>query len=229
MNAASPGVVAAFQPNNYYPSHERYMEAIAAAMREEYEAIVAAGFVLQIDCPDLAMARHTGYQNLSEAEFVRRAAYHVEALNEALLNVPAESVRMHVCWGNYEGPHDHDIALEKILSVVLRAKPAGILFEASNPRHIHEFEIWQNAPLPDNKVLIPGLITSTSNYVEHPEWVARRLVQLANSIGRERVMAGTDCGFGTFAGIGKIDPAIAYKKLSALVAGAALASQRLWH
>ena len=228
MNAASPGVVSAFQRNAFYPTHERYVEAIAAAMQDEYEAIVAAGFVLQIDCPDLAMARHTGFQDLPEREFLKRAEHQVEALNHALRNIPAESLRMHVCWGNYEGPHDHDIPLERILPIVLRARPAAILFEAANPRHAHEWSAWRDARLPGDKILVPGLISSTSNYVEHPEWVAQRLCLFADLVGRERVIAGTDCGFGTFAGIGKIDPEIAWLKLRALVDGAALASQRLW-
>ena len=228
MNAASPGVVAAFQPNAFYASHEAYLEAIAAAMREEYEAIVAAGFVLQLDCPDLAMARHTGFQKLSEAEFLRRAEQHIEALNQALRNVPATSVRMHVCWGNYEGPHDHDIALERILPLVLKAKPSAILFEAANPRHAHEWTVWRDARIPADKILVPGCLTSTSNYVEHPEWVAQRICQFADIVGRERVIAGTDCGFGTFAGIGKMDPEISYRKLESLVEGAARASRRLW-
>jgi len=228
MNAASPGVVSAFQRNAFYPTHERYVEAIAAAMQEEYEAIVAAGFVLQIDCPDLAMARHTGFQDLPEREFLKRTEHQVEALNHALRNIPAESLRMHVCWGNYEGPHDHDIPLERILPIVLRARPAAILFEAANPRHAHEWSAWRDARLPEDKILVPGLISSTSNYVEHPEWVAERLCLFADLVGRERVIAGTDCGFGTFAGIGKIDPEIAWLKLRALVDGAALASQRLW-
>jgi 5-methyltetrahydropteroyltriglutamate--homocysteine methyltransferase len=228
MNAASPGVVAAFQPNQFYPSHERYIEAIAAAMREEYEAIVAAGFVLQIDCPDLAMARHTGFQQLTESEFLRRSELHVEALNEALRNVPAERLRMHLCWGNYEGPHTHDIALEKVLPAVLRAKPAAILFEASNPRHAHEWSVWRDATIPEDKILVPGLLTSTSNYVEHPELIAQRICQFAGIVGRERVLAGTDCGFGTFAGIGKMDGEISWLKLQSLAAGARLASGRLW-
>jgi 5-methyltetrahydropteroyltriglutamate--homocysteine methyltransferase len=228
LNAASPGVVSAFQPNTYYPSHEKYVEAIGEAMRVEYEAIVAAGLLLQLDCPDLAMARHTGFQDLSEAEFLRRAAHQVEVLNHALRNIPSESLRMHVCWGNYEGPHDHDIPLEKVLGIILRAKPAGIAFEASNPRHAHEWKVWQSADIPEDKVLIPGLLTSTSNYVEHPELVAQRLELFAAIVGRERVIAGTDCGFGTFAGIGKMDAGISYKKLAALVEGAALASRRLW-
>jgi 5-methyltetrahydropteroyltriglutamate--homocysteine methyltransferase len=228
MNAASPGVISAFQSNRYYPSHEAYVDAIVTAMKPEYDAIVAAGFVLQIDCPDLAMARHTGFQELSEAEFLKRAAYQVEALNHAVRDIPADRMRMHVCWGNYEGPHDCDIALEKILALVLKAKPAGILFEAANPRHRHELDVWQSAKLPDDKVLIPGCISSTSNYVEHPRLIAQQLTQYADFVGRERVLAGTDCGFGTFAGYSRVDPAIAYKKLGALAEGAALASARLW-
>jgi 5-methyltetrahydropteroyltriglutamate--homocysteine methyltransferase len=228
MNAASPGVVSSFQSNRYYPSHEAYVDAIATAMRPEYEAIVAAGFVLQLDCPDLAMARHTGFQELSEGEFLARAAYQVEALNRAVVNIPAESMRMHICWGNYEGPHDHDIDLVKILDIVLRAKPAGILFEAANPRHRHEWAVWREAVLPEDKILIPGCIDSTYNYVEHPELVAQQIRQFADIVGRERVIAGTDCGFGTFAGLWRVDPTIAYKKLAALVEGAAVASRRLW-
>jgi 5-methyltetrahydropteroyltriglutamate--homocysteine methyltransferase len=228
MNAASPGVVAAFQPNEYYPTHEAYVEAIANAMREEYEAIAAAGLVLQIDCPDLAMAHHTGFQDLSEEQFLRRAHFHVEALNEALRNVPAGQLRMHVCWGNYEGPHDHDIDVAKILPIIFRAKPSAILFEAANPRHAHEWLTWSRAPIPDDKVLVPGLLTSTSNYVEHPELIAQRICVFADIVGRERVLAGTDCGFGTFAGIGKMDAQISYAKLASLAQGARRASERLW-
>jgi 5-methyltetrahydropteroyltriglutamate--homocysteine methyltransferase len=228
LNAASPGVVAAFQPNRFYPTHGAYIEAIAAAMQEEYEAIAAAGFDLQLDCPDLAMARHTGFQDLTEAQFLARAAEQVEVMNHALRNIEPARLRMHVCWGNYEGPHDHDIALEKILPIVLAARPAQILFEASNPRHAHEWAVWQAARIPDDKILVPGLLTSTSNYVEHPELVAQRIGQFADIVGRERVLAGTDCGFGTFAGIGKMDPEISWRKLAALVEGAARASERLW-
>jgi 5-methyltetrahydropteroyltriglutamate--homocysteine methyltransferase len=228
LNAASPGVVSAFQPNTYYPSHEKYVEAIGEAMRTEYEAIVAGGLLLQLDCPDLAMARHTGFQELSEEEFLRRAEHQVEVMNHALRNIPAQSLRMHVCWGNYEGPHDHDIPLEKVLGTLLRAKPSAIAFEAANPRHAHEWTVWKSAAVPDDKILIPGLLTSTSNYVEHPELVAQRIELFADIVGRERVIAGTDCGFGTFAGIGKMDADISYKKLAALVEGAALASRRLW-
>jgi 5-methyltetrahydropteroyltriglutamate--homocysteine methyltransferase len=228
MNAASPGVISAFQSNRYYPSHEAYVDAIAAAMKREYDAIAAAGLILQLDCPDLAMARHTGFQELDEAEFLARAEYQVEALNHAVRDIPADRMRMHICWGNYEGPHDHDIPLEKILGLVLKAKPAGILFEAANPRHRHEWVVWRNAKLPDDKVLIPGCISSTSNYVEHPRLVAEQLCQYADIVGRERVIAGADCGFGSFAGYSRVDPAIAYKKLRALAEGAALATERLW-
>ncbi len=228
MNAASPGVVAAFQTNDYYPTHEAYVEAIASAMREEYEAIAAAGFVLQIDCPDLAMARHTGFQDLTEDEFLRRAQFHVEALNEALRNIPASQLRMHVCWGNYEGPHDHDIDVAKVLPIILKGKPSAILFEAANPRHAHEWLTWKQARIPEDKVLVPGLLTSTSNYVEHPELIAQRIEVFAGIVGRERVLAGSDCGFGTFAGIGKMDAEISYAKLAALAEGARRASRRLW-
>jgi len=228
MNSASPGLVSAFQPNAYYPTHEAYVEAIGAAMQEEYRAIVAAGFLLQLDCPDLAMAKHTGFQDLSEAEFLKRAAFHVEVLNHALEGIPADAVRMHICWGNYEGPHDHDIAVEKIMGIVLKAKPRAILFEAANPRHEHEWTAWRDAKLPEDKVLIPGVITSTSNYVEHPLLVAQRIGRYADIVGRERVIAGTDCGFGTFAGFGKMDPEISWKKLAAMVEGARIASKRLW-
>ncbi len=228
LNSASPGLVSAFQPNMHYKTHEAYIEAIAAAMREEYKAIVDAGFLLQLDCPDLAMAKHTGFQDLSETDFLKRAAFHVEAMNHALEGIPAEKLRMHICWGNYEGPHDHDIGVEKVMAIVLRAKPAGILFEAANPRHEHEWAVWSEADIPDDKVLIPGFITSTSNYVEHPELVAQRIERYAGIVGRERVIAGTDCGFGTFAGFGKMDPAISWKKLAALSEGAKIASKRLW-
>ncbi len=228
LTAASPGVISAFQPNQYYPTHEAYVEAIADAMREEYEAIVAAGFILQIDCPDLAMARHTGFQDLSEPEFLARAEHQVEALNHALANVPAEAVRMHICWGNYEGPHDFDIELKRVLSIVLRAKPQAISFEAANPRHEHEWIVWRDAKLTQDKLLIPGVIDTSTNFVEHPELVAQRIERFAGIVGREQVIAGSDCGFGTFVGYGKLDPEVSYKKLAAMVQGAALASSRLW-
>ena len=228
LNAASPGVVAAFMPNAHYPSHEAYIEALADALRTEYEAIVAAGFLLQVDCPDLAMARHTAFQDLDERAFLARAAFHVEALNHALARVPRERVRAHVCWGNYEGPHDYDIELTRILPAVLKLNVGAISFEAANPRHEHEWLVWRDARLPQDLLLIPGVLDSCSNYVEHPELVAQRVERFAAIVGRERVLAGSDCGFGTFAGYGKVDGAIAFKKLRALAQGAAIASQRLW-
>lgn len=228
MTAASPGVIAAFQPNAWYPSHEAYLEAIAEAMREEYEAIVAAGFTLQLDCPDLAMARHTGFQDLDDEQFLRQAAQQVEALNHAVARIPAERMRMHICWGNYEGPHDFDIPLDRIIDIVLRARPRAIAFEAANPRHEHEWVVWRDAKLADDRVLIPGLIDTCSNYIEHPELVAQRIERYATIVGRDRVVAGTDCGFGTFAGYGKLDPEVSWKKLRALREGADIATRRLW-
>jgi 5-methyltetrahydropteroyltriglutamate--homocysteine methyltransferase len=228
MTAASPGLVPVFQTNRHYPSHEAYVEAIAAAMQDEYEAIVNAGFVLQLDCPDLAMARHTSFQELGEAEFLKRAAFHVDVLNNALRNVPADRARIHICWGNYEGPHDHDIDFAKVAPILVRAKPMALVVEAANPRHAHEWTVWQDAKLPDDKILIPGVLDTSTNYVEHPDLVAQRICQFADIVGRERVIAGTDCGFGTFAGYGKIDPEISFKKLGAMVEGAAIASKRLW-
>lgn len=228
LNAASPGVVASFLPNQYYPSHESYVAAVAEAMREEYEAIVGAGFVLQIDCPDLAMSRHATFQDLSEADFLKRAQFHVEALNHAVAKIPADMLRVHICWGNYEGPHNYDIDLAKILRIVLGVNAMGLSLEAANPRHEHEWALWQEIELPTDKVLLPGVIDTSTNYVEHPDLVTQRIVRFANLVGRERVMASTDCGFGTSAGYGKIDPEIAYLKLGALVAGAAKASHELW-
>jgi 5-methyltetrahydropteroyltriglutamate--homocysteine methyltransferase len=227
MTAASPGVITSFQLNRYYPSHDAYLEAIAEAMRFEYEAIVGAGFILQLDCPDLAMSRHTTFQDQTDQEFLAQAERHVEALNHALASIPAQAVRMHLCWGNYEGPHDHDIALERILPIVLKAKPQAIVFEAANPRHQHEWAVWRDATIPEDKVLVPGVIDTSTNYVEHPELVAQRIGTYAAIVGRERVIAGTDCGFGTFAGHGKVDPVIAFRKLRALAEGAAIASARL--
>jgi 5-methyltetrahydropteroyltriglutamate--homocysteine methyltransferase len=228
MTTASPGLVSAFQPNEYYHSHDEYIEAVAAAMETEYEAIHRAGFVMQLDCPDLAMAHHTGFQDLSEEDFLNRAERHIEVLNHAVRNIPADAMRLHICWGNYEGPHDHDIPLAKVAPILLKAKPAALVIEAANPRHEHEWSLWRDLKLPRDKLLIAGVIDTSTNYVEHPELVAERLVRLANLVGRERVIAGTDCGFGTFAGYGKIDPAIAFKKLRAMVEGAAIASERLW-
>jgi 5-methyltetrahydropteroyltriglutamate--homocysteine methyltransferase len=228
MNAASPGLITAFQPNAWYKTHEEYVWALAEVMHEEYEAIVGAGLVVQLDCPDLAMARHIGFQDLTEQAFLKQAEAHVEAMNHALRNVPAEMARYHICWGNYEGPHDHDIPVEKIMSIILKAKPQGILFEAANARHQHEWVVWRDAKLPEDKILIPGTLDSCSNYVEHPELVAQLIERFAEIVGRERVIAGTDCGFGTFAGYGKMDMEISYKKLRSLAEGAAIASSRLW-
>ena len=228
MNAASPGVIALFQPNDYYRTQDEYLEALAAALQVEYESIVGAGIVLQIDAPDLAMGRHTMYRDRSLEEFERLAARHIEVLNYALRNVPAERARMHVCWGNYEGPHHYDVPMARLLPIVLKAKPQGLLFEAANPRHAHEWAVFKGAAIPEDKILIPGMLTTTTNYIEHPELVAERLERFARIVGRERVMAGTDCGFGTFAGFGPIEPDIAYLKLKSLVEGARLASRRLW-
>jgi 5-methyltetrahydropteroyltriglutamate--homocysteine methyltransferase len=231
MNAASPGLITAFQVNRHYPSHEAYLADLVDAMREEYETIVAAGFDLQLDCPDLAMSRHTGYQEASEEEFLKIAAANVEALNAATANIPADRMRMHICWGNYEGPHDHDIPLEKVIDIVLAARPATVLFEGANPCHEHEWTVWRDAAqrgaLPDDKILAPGLIDTCSNYVEHPELIAQRIERFAGIVGKDRVIASTDCGFGTFAGYGKIDPAVTWKKLRSLRAGADLADSRL--
>jgi 5-methyltetrahydropteroyltriglutamate--homocysteine methyltransferase len=227
LNSASPGLITAFQPNAFYPDHESYLADLVIAMRPEYEAIHAAGFELQLDCPDLAMSRHTGYQDVSEEEFLKVAEANVEALNAATANIPADRMRMHVCWGNYEGPHDHDIPLERVLPIILKARPATILFEAANPRHEHEWTVWRDARLPGDKILAPGLIDTCSNYVEHPELIAQRILRFAAIVGPERVIASTDCGFGTFAGYGKIDPAVAWKKLRVLREGADLAAARI--
>jgi 5-methyltetrahydropteroyltriglutamate--homocysteine methyltransferase len=228
MNAASPGVVAAFQPNDYYPTREAYLEAISEAMKVEYDAIVEAGFLLQVDCPDLAMERHITFREDSDEQFVERVDQHLEVLNAALRDVPAERVRMHICWGNYEAPHVLDIPLAKILRAVLKAKPAGLLFEAANPRHAHEWVVWEETVLPEEKYLVPGVIDTTTNFVEHPDLVAERIVRFAKIVGRERVMAGTDCGFGTLAGSGAVHPSICWPKLRTLAEGAELATKRLW-
>jgi len=228
MNAASPGVIALFQPNDFYRTQDEYLTAVAEAMRAEYEGIVAAGILLQIDAPDLGMGRHTMYKDRSQEEYLRLAQTHVEVLNHALRNVPADRVRMHVCWGNYEGPHHHDIPMELLLPVVIKAKPQALLFEAANPRHAHEWSVFRDTPIPQDKILIPGVLSSTTNYVEHPLLVAERLCRFADIVGRERVLAGTDCGFSTFAGFGPVDPDITYMKFASMAEGARIASRRLW-
>jgi 5-methyltetrahydropteroyltriglutamate--homocysteine methyltransferase len=228
MSAASPGVISLFFHNDHYPSHEAYLAAIADAMRHEYETVAKAGFVLQIDCPDLAMGRHIQYAALSVEEFRKKARLHIEVLNHALVNVPPEQARIHLCWGNYEGPHHHDVALEEILDVVFTARPAGISFEAANPRHGHEWRTFERVKLPEGKVIIPGVIDSTTNFIEHPELVAERLTRYARLVGRENVIAGTDCGFGTWVGQAAVDPDIVWAKLAAMAEGARLASRELF-
>ena len=228
VNAASPGVVAIFQKNLYYPSDEAYLEAVAEALRHEYEAIVAAGFLLQIDSPDLAMGRHLAFAELSDDEFLQVIDRNVDALNHALRNLPADRLRMHLCWGNYPGPHHRDIPLEKIAERVLRAKPRYILLEGANPRHGHEWAVFESVKLPEDKVLVPGVINSTSNYIEHPELVAQRLLRYASVVGRERVMAGSDCGFSTFMEVPTVWPDIVWAKLASMVEGARIASAKLW-
>jgi 5-methyltetrahydropteroyltriglutamate--homocysteine methyltransferase len=230
MNSASPGVIALFHPNYHYSSHIDYLEALGEAMRPEYEAIVEAGLVLQLDSPDLGLGRHMMYKDRSEAEYLTCIAQHVEVLNHSLRNIPADCVRMHVCWGNYEGPHHCDVEMELILPLLMKAKPAGLLFETSNPRHQHDWEafVTHRALIPDDKVLIPGVIDSTTNFIEHPKVVAQRILTFTNLFGRARVIAGTDCGFSTFAGFGAVDPEIVWAKLRALSEGALIASERLW-
>ena len=230
MNSASPGVIALFQPNEYYATQDEYLEAVAEAMRPEYEAIVGAGLILQLDSPDLGLGRHMMYKDRCDADYLTLIGQHVEVLNHALRNLAAERVRMHVCWGNYEGPHHCDVEMATILPTLMKAKPSGLLFETSNPRHQHDFEAFadQAAAIPDDKILIPGVIDSTTNFIEHPRVVANRIVQFAGIVGRDRVIAGTDCGFSTFAGFGVVDPEIVYAKLGALADGAAIASDRLW-
>jgi 5-methyltetrahydropteroyltriglutamate--homocysteine methyltransferase len=228
ITAASPGVISLFFRNDYYPNQSAYLEAIANAMRPEYEAIIAAGFDLQIDCPDLAMGRHIQYWNLDLPEFRKRAAEHVEVLNQALAGVPPERTRMHLCWGNYEGPHHCDVPLADIVDIVLGARPAMLSLEAANPRHAHEWAVFRSVKLREGKVLIPGVIESKSNFIEHPELIANRIASYANLVGRENVIAGSDCGYGTWVGQAAVDPDIVWAKLSALAEGARIASKRFW-
>ncbi len=228
LSAASPGVISLFLKNEYYPNHEAYLTALADAMKVEYNAIHQAGVLLQVDCPDLAMGRHIQFADLSLAEFRKQAELHVEALNHALADIPPECIRMHLCWGNYEGPHHRDVPLQDVIDIVLKARPAAISFEAANPRHAHEWRVFQEIKLPAGKLLVPGVLDSTTNYIEHPELVAERLCRFAEVVGRENVIAGTDCGFATFAGFNIVEPQITWAKFRAMAEGARLASQRLW-
>lgn len=224
MNAASPGVISLFLQNDFYPTRDAYLAALADAMKAEYETIVAAGLDLQLDCPDLALSRHMLFTDLSDEEFVKVAASHVEALNHALADIPGDKVRIHICWGNYEGPHVCDIPMSKMFDTLMNAKAQYLLFETSNPRHGHEWTVFRDrkADIPDDKVLVPGVVDTTTNFVEHPELVGQRIQRFVDIVGADRVIAGSDCGFGTFAGFGAVDPDIAYAKLSALSEGAAL-------
>ena len=227
MNAASPGVISLFLPNDYYPSREAYLAALADAMKTEYETIVAAGLDLQLDCPDLALSRHMLFNDLTDSEFLSVANMHVEALNHALQDVPAEKVRVHICWGNYEGPHCCDIGMDKVFSTLMSAKARYVLFETSNPRHAHEWTVFRDrkSEIPDDKVLVPGVVDTTTNFVEHPQLVAQRVERFVDIVGADRIIAGSDCGFGTFAGFGAVDPEIAYAKLAALAEGTALVKE----
>ena len=226
MNAASPGVISLFLQNDFYKTREEYLSALADAMKTEYETIVESGLDLQLDCPDLALSRHMLFNDLTDDEFLKVAASHVEALNYALKDVPEEKVRIHICWGNYEGPHCCDIPMDKMFSTLMSANAGYLLFETSNPRHAHEWTVFRDrkSEIPDNKVLVPGVVDTTTNFIEHPELVAQRIERFANIVGKDRVIAGSDCGFGTFAGFGAVDPQIAYAKLKSLSEGAALAS-----
>src|SRR5262245_26768693 len=228
MSAASPGVVSLFFRNDYYKDHETYLHAIAEAMRQEYEAVAGAGFVLQIDCPDLAMGRHIQYADLSLEDFRKRARQHVEALNHALRNIPAEQLRMHLCWGNYEGPHHCDVPLADIVDIVFLAKPQAVSLEAANPRHAHEWALFERVKLPEGKVLIPGVIESKSNFIEHPELIAQRIARYANLVGRENVIAGSDCGYGTWVGQAAVDPDVVWAKFAAMAEGARIATRTFW-
>jgi 5-methyltetrahydropteroyltriglutamate--homocysteine methyltransferase len=228
MTAASPGVVSLFFRNEHYPTEEAYLAAIAEAMRYEYETITKAGITLQIDCPDLGMGRHIQHADLSLAEWRKKAELHVEALNHALANVPPEQVRMHLCWGNYEGPHHCDVALADVIDIVFKAKPGAVALEAANPRHAHEWTLFETVKLPEGKVLIPGVIESKSNFIEHPMLVAQRIARYARLVGRENVMAGSDCGFGTWVGQSAVDPDVVWAKMAAMAEGARIASREFW-
>jgi 5-methyltetrahydropteroyltriglutamate--homocysteine methyltransferase len=228
VTAASPGVVSLFFHNSHYPSHEAYLFAIAEAMRPEYESVAKAGFVLQLDCPDLAMGRHIQYAHLSTEDFRKQAQLHIEALNHAVANIPAEQLRLHLCWGNYEGPHHCDVPLKDIIDVIFLAKPSGLSFEAANPRHAHEWAVFEAVKLPAGKVLIPGVLESKTNFIEHPELIAQRLARYAKLVGRENVIAGSDCGYGTWVGQAAVDPAVVWAKLASMAEGARLATRQFW-
>jgi 5-methyltetrahydropteroyltriglutamate--homocysteine methyltransferase len=228
LTAASPGVIALFQPNDYYDSQTAYLEALGQAMASEYEAIVEAGFILQLDCPDLALGRNMMYKDKTDAEFLAMAHLHVDVMNDALKNIPKDKIRVHTCWGNYEGPHHYDIPVDMLFPVVSRLNVGFWSFESCNPRHAHEWELFEEANLPDDLVLIPGMLDSTSNFVEHPRGIAQRLLKFADIVGADRVIAGTDCGFSTFAGFGAVDPDIVWAKFKALAQGAAIASDQIW-
>jgi len=228
MTAASPGVVSLFFRNEHYPTEEAYLFAIADAMREEYETIASAGIILQIDCPDLGMGRHIQHADLSLAEWRKKAQLHVEALDHAVANIPPEQLRMHLCWGNYEGPHHCDVPLADVIDIVFRARPSAIALEAANPRHAHEWKLFETVKLPDGKLLIPGVIESKSNFIEHPELVAQRIGRYAKLVGRENVIAGSDCGFGTWVGQAAVDPDVVWAKMTAMAEGARIASREFW-
>lgn len=228
LTAASPGVISLFFANTHYPDFETYIFAIADAMRHEYETVTSAGIMLQLDCPDLAMGRHIQYADLDLKDFRKQAELHIDALNHALENVPKDLVRIHLCWGNYEGPHHCDVPLADIIDVAFRAKASGISFEAANPRHAHEHKVFDNVKVPDDVVLVPGVIESKSNFIEHPDLIAQRIIRIAKRIGREKVIAGSDCGYGTWVGQAAVEPEIVWAKLGALAEGARLASEQLW-
>ena len=225
MNAASPGVISAFLPNKFYKNDDEYLENLSNVMKSEYEEIASNGIYLQLDCPDLALARHMTFKDLSEQEFLKKAEKQIEYLNHAIKNIEKSKIRMHICWGNYEGPHIHDISLSKIMPIVLKANVETILIESSNPRHSHEWQVFEDIKLPNDKMIAPGVIDSTTNFVEHPEVIKNRLIKFSKVINKDQIIAGTDCGFSTFAGFGNVDESIVYKKLESLVRGAELASK----
>ena len=227
MNAASPGVISAFLPNKFYKNDDEYLENLSNVMKSEYEEIVSNGIYLQLDCPDLALARHMTFKDLSEQEFLKKAEKQIEYLNHAIKNIDKSKIRMHICWGNYEGPHTHDISLNKIMPIVLKANVETILIESSNPRHSHEWQVFEDIKLPNDKMIAPGVIDSTTNFVEHPEVVKNRIIKFSKVISKDQIIAGTDCGFSTFAGFGNVDESIAYKKLESLVRGTELASKEI--